>query len=312
MITYFIVPVVAARILMLAPVSKPAPPAPADNIVAVIVRLEGSVRVERDRQSLTAVEGMRLYTGDRVVVTPPDRAVLLHHGGRIESLSVTQVMEAEPGSGARTSRLFAQTISTLAQVARTDPKPNLTRQAAIRPIPGSIVGISPRNDIVVRPAGARFTWFAVPGSAGYRIQIRAEDGSLLRFETGPDTVWLPPSNLQFRAGYTYTWTVADQRNGRPAAPLRFRVLDVQAQQRLDETLGELTLAESKRGDSALLRAILYQEEGMLYDAYDALRELSGGSSSLDVSVQTMMDRLHGAVGDAEVPPRTPSRTSGVG
>ncbi len=230
----------------------------ASEPAAVVVQVGGTVEVQRAGQaaSIPTAVGMRLVPGDRVLIRTGGRAVLLHHTGRMETISQSTTIPAPQGQ--QSSELFAQTVSTLAQVAATDARTQPNRQGMIRPIAGTPVGIAPRNEIALLQDRPTFAWFQVPGARGYTIQIPPVGGRPVRYQTGPDTIWtLPDSEPSLAAGTVYEGTVAAVGGGRLAEVNRFRIATEEERELLAAALRALAAGGlDPQNEGLLLAAVL--------------------------------------------------------
>jgi hypothetical protein len=259
-----------------------APLAAQDNTAALVVRLQGDVRINRGGGTAAAAVGSRLDAGDEVVPASGARAILITRTGAQQVVTQTTTIADPPAGG--NPDLFARAISTLAHAASGDARMAGGRQGMIRPVPGEPVLVSPRNDLTVTTDRPSFTWLAVPGASEYTLQIRnAEGGRPLRFESR-DTTWTVPADMEpLNPGDTYAWTVAP-RGGRPTREQRFRVIGPDQKNELAATLQSVVdLGLDPSGDGAFLTAVVYRDMDLYYAAADALRAVErAGSMSAEV------------------------------
>jgi hypothetical protein len=259
-----------------------ASPARAADPVAVMVRMDGAVRVQRAAAAaaVAGAVGMQLAPGDQVLVPAGGRAVLLYRTGRTETL--VRSTRLQPPRGAQRTNVFRQTVRTLGEVAATDARSQPNRQGMIRPIAGASVPISPRNGVVVRDARPRFVWFAVPGAEGYVVQLRKADGQPTRYSVAAtDTAWsLPAEAPALEEGAAYEWTVTTPE-GRAAEVQKFRVATPAERVALDRELEAIRAAGlNPAGDGLILTAVAYRNAGMHYDALRSLDALAASGVPL--------------------------------
>ncbi len=269
--------------------------------VAVLVRVEGDVQVERADAGapVKGAVGMQLAAGDRVVIPDGGRAILLHSSGRMEQATASLTLEAprehEP------SNLFTQTLRTLSQVATTDARTQPNRQGMIRPIAGSPVPIAPRNDIAVLDVRPSFTWFSVPHATGYQVQIRRvapAESRPERFPAGADTMWTYPASAPpLVPGATYAWTVGPIGAGRPASEQRFKVADASTVAALQATLKViLNGGVDPSGGGLFMAALAYRGAGLFYEADRALDRLQAEGGAAGRPYYMLRGEVYDAMG----------------
>lgn len=249
------------------------PPAGQEEPVALVVRVEGEVSVERaGADTGPATVGRTLRAGDRLVPSQGARALLLTRGGATRTVTTTATLEAAPAGGSGAPDLFRRAVRTLARAATNDARTTGGRQGMIRPVPGQTALVAPRNDLMVAGPRPTFRWTATEGARSYTLQLRELDGGApRRFRVGSATEWtLPVEEGDLERGTRYAWTVAPD-GGRPAREARFRILgpDGVAELRglLDEVRG---LGLDPGGEGALLTALVYRDLGLPYEAREAL------------------------------------------
>lgn len=230
--------------------------------LAVVVSWTGAPRVLRADTVVSLGTGLQLVAGDRIEVARPATIVALHRSGRLETLVTSAVLARD---STQAEGLFARTVRTLVAVAGVDARTLVNREGMIRPIPGAAVVVAPAHGILLLEERPAFTWFAVPGAAGYRLQLRPGAGAPVRHELGPDTAWVSVTALV--PGTTYEWTVAALPSGRPAAPQRFRIAGAEERAALARALDELRITGADpETDGLFLAALIHLERGFLYAA----------------------------------------------
>lgn len=269
-------------LLALALLLGAATPARAADPVAVLVRLDGAVRVHRTAAAapVAGSVGMQLAPGDQVLVPAGARAVVLYRTGRTETLTRSTRLQAPRGQ--QRTNVFRQTVRTLSEVASTDARSQPNRQGMIRPIAGASVPISPRNGVVVRTARPQFVWFSVPGAEGYVVQLRKAEGTPARYEVpASDTAWtLPADAPALEEGATYEWTVTTPE-GRAAEVQKFRVATAEERVALEREMAAIRAAGlNPSGDGLILTAVAYRNAGMHYDAMRSLDALAASGLPL--------------------------------
>ena len=271
--------------------------------VAMVVRVTGTARVQRGGggPATPMSVGMRLMAGDRVNLESGAQAVLLYVSGRRET--ATQSLTIAAPAQAQRAGVFDRTVSTLNAVASTDARQQPNRQGMIRPIAGAATLVSPRNDIKIVDLRPTFTWSAVPGSTGYTIQVRSEDGvTRKRFTVGRDTIWtLPASEPALAPGVHYHWTVAPAGGGRVAEEQTFRTLS--ADEYASYAAGMAALREAQLdpwSDGLFLAALVYRDEGLFYEADHALRQLESGDATLGQAYYLLRGEVYDALGLIEM------------
>lgn len=289
-------PLLALAAVSLALVPARQPP----EAVAVVIRVAGAVHVLRGQpaRATPAAAGTRLVAGDVVRPAAGAAATLLHRDGRIQAVAAPLRLAA-PGT-APPQGLFARTVGTLQQVAVADPRQQPGRAGVIRPVPGGIVAIEPRNGIRVLDVRPRLVWSAVPGAASYTIQLWSAGEAPVRFRTGTDTTTLFPDSLPpLRPGVEYRWTVAAAPRGRPAQPQTFRVAGEPERAAIAHALDALRAAGlDPDGDGLLLAAIAYRDAGLVYRARAALDRLEATGGPLGPEALLLRARLLEAAGDS--------------
>lgn len=281
--------------------------APESAPLAVVVSWTGEPRVLRADTVVSLSVGLRLVAGDRIEVARPSTMVALHRSGRLETLATSAVLARD---SARAEGLFARTVRTLVAVAEVDARTLLNREGMIRPIPGAAVAVAPARGILLLEERPAFTWFAVPGAVGYRLQLRAGAGAPVRRELGPDTVWVSATALA--PGTTYEWTVAARPSGRPAAPERFRIANADERAALARALDELrATGADPETDGLFLAALIHLEQGFLYAADRMLARVeAGGATGADF--HRLRADVLAALGDAQRTALQLDRAGGAG
>lgn len=277
--------------------------AAAEDPVAMVVRVTGTVRVQRagGDAAIPATVGMRLMAGDRVAVESGAQAVLLYVSGRRET--VTQSLTITPPEQAERAGVFDRTVNTLNAVASTDARQHPNRQGMIRPVAGASTLMSPRNDIKVMDLRPTFVWSRVPGATGYTIQIRSEDGvTRKRFQVGADSSWtLPAAQPPLAPGVHYHWTVAPSGQGRVAEEQTFRTLTASEYGAVAHGLTELQEAElDPWSDGLFLAALVFRDEGLFYEADRALRQLEDAGAPLGQAYYLLRGEVYDALGLLEL------------
>lgn len=304
-------PLAIAVVVLAAATSAPASAAPVGaatiaarqvaDPIAMVVRVAGSVRVQRAGGATEAAGvGTKLMEGDRLLVGDGAQAVLLYLTGRRETVSASTTIR--PPEVATRAGVFERTVSTLDAVASTDARQHPNRQGMIRPIAGAPVPVSPRNGIKVLDARPTFTWMAVPGAAGYTIQIRSEDGlTRRRFDAGADTVWtLPADQPPLVPGTDYLWTVAPRGSGRVASEVPFRTASAGDFTAIADGLGEMVSAGlDPWGDGLFVSALLFRDTGLFYEADRALRQLDSEGSAAGQPYYLLRGEVYDALGDLD-------------
>lgn len=286
------------------------PPASAEP-VALVVRVQGEVRVERGGVSVPAAAGQRLLAGDRVVPAPSARALLVVRSGAQQVVDGPTTLAAP--SAAQPADLFARAVATLAQAATLDATLG-GRQGMIRPIPGRATLLAPANGLTVLPRRPSFRWTATP-DARYELMLRRVEGGRPQiFDVGTDTTWtLPPGTPELVPGATYAWTVfvGGRDGGRPLPQQEFRVVSMGERDALEARIDAIrSLGFDPSGDGRVLAAIVFRQLGFFYAADEVLAALQQDH----VAMSADLHRLHGEVlaelGDAEGARRAFDRAAG--
>lgn len=288
----------AAAVAHLAPAMLQAA-AGAEDPVAMVVRVTGTVRVERagGGAAQPASVGMRLMSGDRIELESGAQAILLYVSGRRET--VTQSLTITPPEQAQRAGVFDRTVSTLNAVASTDARQHPNRQGMIRPVAGASTLFSPRNDIKVMDLRPTFVWSRVPGATAYMLQIRSDDGvTRQRFRVGSDTTWtLPATEPPLEPGVRYHWTVSPTGQGRVAEERSFRTLSADEYGALAHGMSELRAAElDPWSDGLFLAALVFRDEGLFYEADRALRQLDSGGTPVGQAYYLLRGEVYDALG----------------
>ncbi|MBI4545208.1 MAG: hypothetical protein HY703_08440 [Gemmatimonadetes bacterium] len=302
---------IASALLVAALITGAAAAVASADPVAVLIQVNGAVRVQRSgqRAPVGATLGMSLMDGDRVIVAAGARAVLLYRTGRTQtataSLTVAAPAENRPGG------LFNQTVRTLTQVATTDARTQPNRQGMIRPIAGAAVPVSPRNRINVLDVRPTFLWFRIPEAAGYTVQIRRAETKPpltddpadtawkpVRYDVGADTTWtLPGSENPLVPGAFYEWTVAAADGGRVAEPQRFRIISAPEYTALARSLGGISaMGLDPAGDGLFMAALAYRDAGLFYEADRALNRLEAAGAGTGRAFHLLRGEVYDALG----------------
>ena len=293
-----------------AAAAQPGPEAP-DDPVALVVRVQGEVRVERGGTSAPAAAGQRLLAGDRLVPEPSARALLVVRSGAQQVVDEPTTLTAP--STAEPADLFARAVATLAQAAALDATLG-GRQGMIRPIPGRTSLLAPAAGLTVLPRRPSFRWTATPG-ARYELMLRRVEGGRPEiFDAGSDTTWTLPAGMpELASGATYAWTVfvGGRDGGRPLPQQEFRVASGDESGAVEARMDAIrSLGLDPSGDGRVLAAIAFRQLELFYAARDVLDALlvDGAPMSPD------LHRLHGEVlaelGDAEGARRAFDRAAG--
>ncbi len=290
--------------------AQQGPPA-ADDPVALVVRVQGQVRVERGEGSAPAAAGQRLLAGDRVVPEPSARALLVIRSGAQQVVDEPTTLAAP--STAEPADLFARAVATLAQAASLDATFG-GRQGMIRPIPGRTSLLAPANGLTVLPGRPSFLWSATP-DARYELMLRRVEGGRPEiFDVGADTTWTaPPGTPELIPGATYAWTVfvGGRDGGRPLPQQEFRMASARESDTLETHMDAIRmLGLDPSGDGRVLAAIVLRQLDLFYAASDALDALRRDG----VPMSPDLHRLHGEVlaelGDPEGARRAFDRAAG--
>ncbi len=298
-------PSLALLALVLLALARPAAASAAADPIAVLVRATSGVQVQRaGARPAPAAVGMQLQAGDQVVIPVRGTAVVLHRTGRSQTLTRTTRLAAP--TTARRAGVFRQTVRTLAEVAATDARAQPNRQGMIRPIPGTPVPISPRNEIRVASTRPGFTWFRVQGADLYHVQVKraGTTGMGDRYAAGADTAWtLPRTAAALVSGGSYEWSVeasAGGEEGRAAPPQRFRVATRQENAALAAKLRELRrMGLDPEGDGLFLAAVIYRDAGFFYDAQAALDRLTATGAATGRDFHLLRASVYDALGQLD-------------
>jgi hypothetical protein len=288
-------------VLLLMGLSLPGPAssyAAANEPAALVLQLSGAVQVQRSGAPAPepARAGMQLMAADELLVPEAGRVVLLHRGGRTETLLRSTRIAAPTVQQA--AGLFQQTLRTMAEVATSDARVQPNRQGMIRPIAGGAVAIAPRNDLVVSSLRPTFSWFRVPETRGYTLQVREAEGGLRRFEVGSDTSWsLPAADAPLIRGARYEWAVAAADAGRVSDVQYFRVASEAETHLLEERLAQIrAVGLDPQGDGLLLAAFAYRDAGFFYEAADLLDRFTGCGTPTDAAFHMLRGEVLDAIG----------------
>ena len=277
-----------------------------DDPVAVVVKLDGAVQVQRAGASGTVAGevGMALSAGDRLLPAEGARVVLLHSTGRTE-VAARPLTLAGAEQGQRAG-VFTRAVRTIESVAATSAKADPNRQGMIRPVPGTPVPIAPRNGIAVLGERPTFTWHSVPAASAYMIQIRAAGERPVRFEAGTDTVWTyPDSAAALTPGATYQWTVgAVGTSARVAQSVEFRVLEAEVASEVVAALAEVQAQGlDPELDAGFLTAVLYHDAGLTYEADRVLALLQATGAGEGRTFHLLRGEVYDALGKLDAAAR---------
>lgn len=271
--------------------------------VAVLVSASGQVSVQRGTaKPLAGSVGLSLEAGDRVTVAGGGKAVVMYKTGKVEtvttSLSVTEPEKKDPGG------LYTQTARRIAQVATVDANRQPNRQGMIRPVQGQAAPIAPRNNVRVLDVRPTFSWFSLPGTAEYVVQLRRTDlpgARPMRFSVGKDTTWtLPRTAPPLVPGAAYEWTVGPAAGGRVGQVQPFRVITAEQFTQLAGVLQELSAAGvDPATDGLFVLALAYRDAGLYYEAEAALARLEAAGAGNGRVYHLMRAEVMDALGDLE-------------
>lgn len=262
--------------------SAAAIPRPQDAPAAVLVKVQGEVQLRLGGAApVAAAVGARLGAGDEVIPGSGGEAVVVHRTGRTQVVREPTTIEGAESGGQ--GDMFTRTVRVFAQAANSDARQTGNRQGMIRPLPGGPAPIAPRNGLKVMDPRPTLTWFAVPGATGYRVQVRREGETPVRFDVGADTVFALPADAELAYGATYHWTVAPT-GGRPVMEQSFTVAGADDLAQVEGALSAIEgMGLDPADDGRLLVAIVFTDLGLLYDAAEAIAALEeAGSLSADV------------------------------
>lgn len=290
--------------------AQTSPPG-SDDPVALVVRVQGEVGVERNGASASAAAGQRLLAGDRLVPEPSARALLVVRSGAQQVVDEPTTLVAP--TAAEPADLFARAVATLAQAATLDATLG-GRQGMIRPIPGRTSLLAPANGLSVLPRRPSFRWTATP-DARYELMLRRVEGGRPQiFDVGTDTTWtLPPGTPELVPGATYAWTVfvGGRNGGRPLPQQEFRVASAEefhALETLMDTIRDLGLDPS--GDGRVLAAIAFRQLELFYAASDALEAVQQDNAAMSPDLHRLHGEILAELGDAEGARRAFDRAAG--
>ena len=253
-----------------------AAPAQAQDPVALVVRLEGTVSVTRGSAApAAAAVGAPLFADDVLAPAEGSRAILITRSGAQQVVTERTTLAARTGADGNAD-LFARAVATLAQAAATDATMG-GRQGMIRPIPGTSTLVAPRSALAVSTGHPTFVWTSTPGQT-YEVMLRRTDGGRPQiFEVGTDTTWTLPEDAEgLEQGTTYAWTVfvGGRRGGRPLPQQEFRVISLIESVEMQDYLDEIAVfGLDPMTDGLFLTVVAYRDLGLFYDARDALEEV---------------------------------------
>jgi hypothetical protein len=257
---------------------------------AMVLEASQRVQVRRlvDRDRIGAATGLRLAAGDSVFVPRGASVTLLLRTGRVQQIGSDYVI---PGG----LQAAGRTVGHMA----VDASPGQRSTAGyFRPAPGTAVAIEPRNDVLLLPGVVTFQWHGVAEATDYTVHVRRLDvPGHVRFRIGADTTWTPePGALE--SGVAYEWQVLTDGGTRAGPPAVFRVISEDAraavQRQLDE-VADMPLAERGR---LLLRALVYRDAGLLYEARRAFELLAAADEVLSDDMRAIHADVLDALGDA--------------
>ncbi|HEX5724625.1 MAG TPA: hypothetical protein VFX98_04120, partial [Longimicrobiaceae bacterium] len=211
--------------------------------------------------------------------------------------------------------IFRRILRTLDEVAQTDARVQPNRQGMVRPVAGAAVPIEPRNGIALRAERPTFVWYAVPGAAGYVLQLRhLASGRIERWETGRDTAWRLPPETSLARGAEYEWTVAAVGGGRAAPVQRFRVATPAQADSVQARLMELLRAGvDPAGEQGLfLVALAYRDAGLFYEARDALDRLAAAGGGNGRAFHLLRADVYDALGRLDLAAAALARADAAG
>lgn len=271
-----------------------------EDAAALVVRVQGTVQVERGNESGPAAVGLRLLEGDELLPVDGGRAILVTPSGAQQVVAEATTVRAP--AAAEPTDLFARAIATLAQAANVDATLG-GRQGMIRPIPGRTSLVAPRNALLVATSRPTFRWTATP-DAPYDLMLRRVDGGRPEiFDVGTDTAWTLPADTEaLRDGSTYAWTVfvGGRDAGRPVPQQEFRVLDPEGRGVLESRLDAVRALDlDPRGDGLALSAMIYHDLELYYDASAAMRKLREATPTVSPALHRLEGEAWAALGDAE-------------
>lgn len=268
--------------------------AEAADPAAVLVQMSGAVKVQHSGQApASATIGMHLVSGDKLIVPQGGKAVLLYRTGKMQT--ATAPITISDTKAAQSAGLFSRTVQTLSVVATTDARAHPNRQGMIRPIAGSAVPISPRNQIKVLAVRPTLVWFRIPEAPAYVVQLRRVDAACtsaaadarlayckpVRFQAGTDTSFtVPATEAALARGGAYEWAVAPTTGGRVSEAQRFKIAADRENSAINAQLKEITAAGiNPATDGLFLSALAYRGAGLFYDAKHALDKLPAAAAN---------------------------------
>jgi hypothetical protein len=268
--------------------------AEAADPAAVLVQMTGAVKVQHSGQATPAAAtiGMHLLSGDKLIVPKGGKAVLLYRTGKMQTASEGPIVISDT-KASQSAGLFSRTVQTLSVVATTDARAHPNRQGMIRPIAGSAVPVSPRNQIKVLAVRPTLVWLRIAEAPGYVVQLRRVDAACtrapaegrpdlckpVRYQAGADTSFTVPEKEALVRGAVYEWAVAPTSGGRVSEAQRFKIAGDKEQAAINAQLKELKAAGiNPDTDGLFLSALAYRNAGLFYEAKRALERLPAGAA----------------------------------
>lgn len=271
-------------------------PAGAADPAAVIVEISGrgTIHSVAGVPPRLALPGSHLASRDSLDLSANATATLLLRSGSVQRVARSIRLPADtvqPRAG-----LLSLAFQTFAQIASTDVRGQPNRQGMIRPLPGTVVLRSPRNEILLATGRPTFVWMPVDGAPRYRLLIQRPAGEPLRFSGIADTTWVLPLDTPDLEAGLHTWTVAAEPGGRPGEGQRFRVATPEERVAVASALRELggSNAGGEPEGFPLAAAMTYHAAGFHYDALGALDHHLRG----DGPASRELHLLHAAVLEA--------------
>lgn len=281
----------------------------ADKPFALLLSCDGDVVILRGGQTIKGSFGLQLSEGDEVVTQAGAAASIIWANGstvQLGSGSKIQIGSQKPSQSAESPTTVGEKgFQTVQNFIRLKDSEGTTSMAKLRSGEkrAAIVAISPTLT-VIRDGQPTFRWSGADEETELQLTVYGDASIVWQADvTGMTSVQYPEDAPPLQPGASYSWTVetADPLQSPPlrSATAFFGILYADESEELDGQLASLSIEEMpNEATYYLVRASLFYEYGLAYDAILATREAVAIDQD-DATLRSILAHLYAEVGMTE-------------
>ena len=249
---------------------------------AMIIKVEGEVKVQRGGKQKVIKGKMPLELGDKVIVSAKGSAVVLFATGKkvtvTSSLEITEANAKVEGDPAKKDKA-KNGVGAAVRGPKSDLKAKGGVSGAVRAAGDAktvqVLSVLPGSTITTRPV---FAWQPSGAAESNKVVLMDEDGEEVWSAKTKDTVAAMPEDAQPLApGKEYTLEVTSVIDGEEVSGMStFYVYDPDETTEIDDTVKSIK-TEYTAGDDIIIQSMLladyYVEKEMYNDAIDELKNI---------------------------------------